>query len=419
VSYHRITRRQFLKSATLLAGALSASGCRLSLSQGLSNDCLREPLNKLKQDSAWQKLWQQAWQDIDPRQLWDCHCHLVGTGDSDSGIEVNPDMLTWMHPLQHSQFNFYLNASCAKQSDVDGNIDRGAVARLLQIAEDFPPGVKMMLLAFDHYYDEAGEKHLEYSAFHVPNRYAQRIAGTDPQRFEWIASVHPYRKDALQELQWCADHGAKGSKWLPGAMGINPASPRCDAFYQALIDHKLTLLSHTGSEHAVETPAGQTYNNPLLLRRPLKHGVLVIAAHCASVGDFVDIDAGEDADEVSGYQLFKRIMQEPEFEKNLYGGISATVLINHDVEVLADLIRDKSLHQRLVYGSDYPLPGIIPLINTSDFVDKNWLSEEQAGLLDQLRPSNALLFDFLLKRLLKVDGHSFPAEVFHSRRAFV
>lgn len=399
-----------------------AGGCRISLRQGVSNDCLREPLaaimHNAKWHEAWQNEWIQAWQDIDPQQLWDCHCHLVGIGDSDSGIEVNPDMRSWLHPILHSQFNFYLNASCAKQSDPDGNVDRGAVTRLVQICQDFPPGMKAMLLAFEHYYDESGEKHPEYSAFHVPNRYAEAIAHAHPQRFEWIASVHPYRKDALQALQWCAEHGAKGIKWLPGAMGINPASPRCDAFYQAMRVHKLTLLSHTGSEHAVETPAGQSYNNPLLLRRPLNHGVRVIAAHCASIGEFVDLDKGEDADEVSGYQLFKRMMQEPAFEKNLYGGISATVLANHDPEVLADLIRDRSMQHRLVYGSDYPLPGIMPLINTSDFVDKNWLNEAQARFLDALRPSNALLYDFLLKRFLSVDGHRFDSQVFHSRRAF-
>jgi hypothetical protein len=35
-----------------------------------------------------------------------------------------------------------------------------------------------------------------------------------------------------------------------------------------------------------------------------------------------------------------------------------------------------------------------------------------------IRPHNALLFDFALKRLREFDGHRFPASVFETRKFF-
>ena len=410
----QVNRRQFLKHSLLLAAGAGLSSCRVSMHEGMRNSCVHESLAEIQQHP----LWQQAWEGIDPTQVWDCHCHLVGIGDSDSGIEVNDAMQSWWHPLQHAQFSFYLNASCASQDDDSTSVDAGVIKRLLLLASDFKPGYKMMLLGFDHYHDDKGEIRPEYSAFYVSNRYAAKVAAMAPSHFEWIASIHPYRKDAIKELDWCVEHGARAVKWLPGAMGINPAASRCDEFYQRLSHHKIPLLSHTGTEYAVETPSGQTYNNPLLLRRPLKLGVRVIAAHCASMGEFIDLDVAADAEEISGYQLFKRMMNEQPYGQNLYGDVSAFVLVNRDQQVIADIIRNKDLHQRLVYGSDYPLPGIMPLINTGKFVDWEWLTEAQALLLEQVRRSNSLLYDFLLKRMLKVDGVQLAPQVFHSRRVF-
>ena len=56
------------------------------------------------------------------------------------------------------------------------------------------------------------------------------------------ASVHPYRKDAVAELERCVAAGAVLLKWLPITQGFNPADPRCFPFYEALAHHKLPLL---------------------------------------------------------------------------------------------------------------------------------------------------------------------------------
>jgi mannonate dehydratase len=62
-------------------------------------------------------------------------------------------------------------------------------------------------------------------------------------------------------------------------MGIDPSSPRCDAFYEAMARLNIPLLSHAGGEVALPSHVTQDVNNPLWLRRALDHGVRVIVAH--------------------------------------------------------------------------------------------------------------------------------------------
>jgi len=159
------------------------------------------------------------------------------------------------------------------------------VARLTALQQTRPAGSKLMLLAMDYFHDESGNRVPGRTVFHVPNDYAAEIAARNAARFEWIASIHPYRKDCVEALEWAARHGARAIKWLPSIMGIDPASPRCVRFYDALVRLDMPLMSHGGYEHPLlDSGALQEFNNPLALRRPLERGVRVIVAHCASTG---------------------------------------------------------------------------------------------------------------------------------------
>ena len=82
------------------------------------------------------------------------------------------------------------------------------------------------------------------------------------------------------------------------------------------------------------------------------------------------------------------------------------------------LIARRDWQARLVNGSDYPLPGVMPLISIRHFARRGWLAEEDAETLAVLRRHNPLLFDFALKRRLQVDGRSFGPAVFETRRVF-
>lgn len=399
-------RRQLLLCATLPG----LSACRGQFGTRLLNPCR----DGLPDELLQHELAKEALKGLDPALNWDGHVHLIGTGDSDSGIWLNPHMRQAWHPKQHLQFKFYLNASCSASDDVD----RSFLKRLLQLQGELPAGTKLMLLAFDYCYNEKGERQLQQSAFHTPNNYAAKIAAQHPDEIEWIASIHPYRKDSVEALYQAAKSGARAVKWLPPAMGINPGSALCDPFYRAMRDSGLPLLVHAGEEKAVHGANRQDYGNPLLLRRALSRGVRVIIAHCASLGRSLDIDAGKSANKLENFDLFTRLMLENEHKGLLFGEISAMTQVNRLGKPLDTILQRQDWHERLINASDYPLPAVIPLFSLGKLVKGNYINKEQAVFLAEVREYNAILFDLLLKRMLRSGDMRLQDIVFASRRVF-
>jgi mannonate dehydratase len=351
-----------------------------------------------------------ALEDINTTQVWDSHVHLIGLGDSPSGIWVNPRSSSWLHPWLHTQFLFYLNASCPLPNRF---IDEGYVTRLHNLR--WGRGVRLVLLAFDYAHNEKGERLPEQSAFYTPNDYAARIHQQWPDTFEWLASIHPYRPDCVEALEQAFANGARGVKWLPPAMGINPASPQCQRFYEAMVRLEMPLLCHGGQEHAVSGMNIEAYSNPLALRYPLEQGVKVVIAHCATVGNSLDTDRGENGPLVRNFDLFTRLLAEPRYENLLFADISALPQIHRIGPDLDLLLTHEEWHSRLLYGSDYPLPGVLPVVSLKLLTEKQYITAEQAEVLAQVRQYNSLFFDFILARLLQVGGKRFSKEVFHTR----
>jgi mannonate dehydratase len=150
----------------------------------------------------------------------------------------------------------------------------------------------------------------------------------------------------------------------------------------------------------------------------LDQGVRVIVAHCASLGENIDIDQGAEGPPLEGFDLFQRLMNEPRYQGRLFGEISAVTQANRNESILGALIRHVEWHPRLINGSDYPLPGVVPLVSLRRFVAQDFLTDAQAQVLSEIRQYNALLFDFVLKRSLTSGGQRFTPLVFESRRVF-
>jgi len=404
-------RRRLLLGGLALGG-LTLSGVVAQRSGSLFNSCqaLLPPTPAVDELIRW------AWEGVDARQFLDCHVHLVGTGDSGSGIEVNPQMESLFHPLQYAQRLFYLNAGCVH--DAPGRVDDSYVERMQNLVDGLRPGARLLLFAFDRFHDVDGRASRQRSSFYTPNAYAQAVAARHPQYFAWAASIHPYRNDCVEALAAAVAGGALAVKWLPPAMGIDPSSPLCDRFYAALAAAGLPLISHAGEEKAVHGGDQEAYGNPLLLRRALDHGVRVVAAHCASLGSAVDLDQGENGPQVACFDLFARLMGEARYEKLLFADISALTQRNRSEEILRVLIERSEWHPRLLNGSDYPLPGIVPLISPADFAARGLLPPSAVVVLELVRQHNPLLFDFALKRHLSSRGQRFAPAIFETRAFF-
>ena len=345
---------------------------------------------------------QAAWEGIDPAKVWDSHVHLVGTGDSGSGVVVNPSMQSLLNPGLYARRLFFMNAGCVGDA---GRVDRSYVERMRELVGGMRDGVKLLLLAFERAHDDAGRPDLARSAFWVPDAYARDTARAYPQAFEWAASIHPYAGDALERLSLAKRDGARAVKWLPAAMNIDPASPRCQRFYERLAELGLPLISHAGQERAVLGREAQEFGRPSRLRRALEAGARVVVAHCASI---------EDAD----FAEFAALMGERRYEKNLFADISAITQLNRAGPALVRVIEEEGWHARLLNGSDYPLPGVMPLFSVSALAAMGLVPESAVEVLKEIRAYNALLFDFVLKRTLRASGRRFSPRVFETRAFF-
>jgi predicted TIM-barrel fold metal-dependent hydrolase len=353
---------------------------------------------------------------LDATALWDVHAHLLGNGDSGSGCMLNPSLVKGFNLLERGRHRAILNAAC-----VPGNaasVDRAYVARLRSLAEAFPAGARWLLFAFDHTHGEDGRERPEQSTFFVPNSYAAATAQAHGERFGWVASIHPYGERALERLDAVIAQGALAIKWLPSAMNIDLRDKRVGPFYDRLATTKLPLIIHAGEEKAVPGAGRDDLGNPLLLRAPLERGVRVIAAHAASLGHALDLDQTRPRKK-SCFELFTRLMEERAHADLLLADVSAVFQANRDAAVWRVLLSRRDWHARLLHGSDYPLPGLMPLHRSLKWMKAGLIDEAGARRVDELRAYNPLLADLVVKRVLRYAGAGFGPEVFDTRRHFV
>ncbi len=351
--------------------------------------------------------------DVDPDRRFDAHVHAVGIGTDGSGCFVNPRMLSWRHPLDRGRFVVYAHSAGIESL---AGADAQYVERLRTWIEASPSPGKYALFAFAQFHDEDGVVDPDRSEFHTPNDYVLELAEAYPERFEPVASIHPYAPDAVRELERVAARGVRIVKWLPSAMGIDPASPKCDAFYAKLAELDVTILTHGGEEQAVQLDELQRLGNPLRLRRALDAGVRVVVAHCASLGSDEDLDDPA-RPQVRSFELFLRMMAEERYAGLLFGEISAVTQVNRYAGVLDVLLEREDLHGRLLNGSDWPLPAINVLFSTRALVRDGFLTADERTALNEIYRANPLLFDFALKRTVRhpSTGARFPAEIFERR----
>jgi uncharacterized protein len=305
-------------------------------------------------------LVKKSFEDVDAARLLDYHTHVAGVGTDGTSNFVNAKMRTWRHPLHRLKFEVYLSAAGVEEEEA---ADEQFASRLAELIRHAWHRGRHRLLAFDKNYFSDGTANLEKTEFYVPNEYVFSLAERHADIFEPVISVNPYRSDACAELERWAARGARCVKWLPNAMGIDPSDERCDPFYRKMKQLGLALLSHGGEERAVEAEEDQRFGNPLLLRRPLEHGVKTVVAHCAGLGTSVDLEdpAREHA---SNFRLFMRLMEDRRYDGLVFGDISAMTQYNRIGEPLSTVLAREDLHARLVNGSDYPLPAVNALIRT-------------------------------------------------------
>jgi uncharacterized protein len=400
----------------LLLGCCAAMGAGLftGLVPGAAQAALRNPcLGALPPELARHDLVLAALEGLDATKLIDTHAHLLGTGDAGSGCTIHPSLHQWWHPLEVLRRKGILNAACVDE-DVP-SIDRAYVDRLVRLAAEFPAGARWWLFAFDRAHTDAGQADPAHSTFYVPDAYAARIAREHAARFDWVASIHPYRADALVALDAALAAGAQAVKWLPGSMNIDLRDARSLRFAQRLASSGKPLIVHCGEEKAVPGAGRHELGNPLHVRALLATGATVVMAHCGSLGKADDEDQ-RSAPAVPAFDLFARVMdQSLKDGTRLLGDTSAVFQRNRADSIWRTLIQRSEWHPRLLHGSDHPLPGVMPLFSLPRLIKAGLLAEADAPILQRVREHNPLLFDLLLKRRLRSGSATLATGVFEAR----
>lgn len=356
------------------------------------------------------RLVDESFRDIPPGAARDYHTHLLTLDTSATGGYVNVEKLTWRRPIARLQTAIYMSAAGIEDLD---RADAQYLERLMGLIRSTPNHGKHFLLAFDQHYRPDGTVDRERSEFYVPNDYVWEVCQKHPDLFIPVISVHPYRPDALEELDRWGRRGVKLIKWLPNAQGIDASDPRLDPYYAKVREYDMTILTHVGEEQAVKAEEFQRLGNPLLFRRPLDQGTRIIMAHGASLGTDEDLDH-LGTGRLPSYQLVLRLLKEPRYDGLLYVDISAITQVNRAPAPLLAFLRDETLHRRLVNGSDYPIPAVNILIQLHQLESAGLIAQEDVAPLREIYRANPLLFDFVLKRRLRDPrtGRGFPASVF-------
>jgi predicted TIM-barrel fold metal-dependent hydrolase len=306
----------------------------------------------------------------------DIHCHIAGIGAGESGCFVSPAL------RENWRYRVYLRSFGVTEAELTREGDALVVRRLSETLARSRLVSKAVVLAMDCVVGADGEPEPGQTEMYIPNAFAAFEARRYPNLL-FGASVNPYRRDALEQLDKAVADGAVLIKWLPAIQLIDPADKRLGPFYRRLAEIGLPLLTHTGEEHSF-TRAKNELGDPDRLRLPLTEGVTVIAAHAASNG----WNEGE--------RNFNRFLRLAASYHNLYADISALTQHNRPGQ-LERLLRHRGLYDRLLYGTD------APLINNA--ITSPWFHAFRLGphnLMKILAEKNPWDRDVALKRALGV-----------------
>ncbi len=299
---------------------------------------------------------------------------MVGHGKFGSGCTLNYDS-----PIRKLQARIIVNQMGLPLSVLEDNLEEIYVAQLLKHLTNSSV-THLALLANEHPYNEIGERLPSSRGMYVPNELVLTLGERYPQLLPAV-SIHPARKDALEELERCLDRGAALLKLLPNVQNVNCSLSAYAPFWKRMASAGLPLLAHTGGELALPE-ANKTYRDPKLLRLPLECGVTVIAAHGGTNSHYFDRDYTQD---------FLQMLQQ---YTNLYGDISGLmtpIRSRHFKHFLPQHVQ-----ARLVHGSDVPIP-IQPLW----LFLRGYLSIDDYLTLRKLK--NPLERDIAAKRLMGFD----------------
>ena len=271
----------------------------------------------------------------------DVHAHLAGVGTGESGC--------WLSPRTRSRPTFRLlrRLNGVSRKQLAESFDQDWAARLAGAVRESELD-RAVALGFDGVYDAQGELVEADSQLIVPPAWVFEACRRHPELLPG-PSINPFRRDAMERLEECAEGGAVLLKWLPIVQGIDPADPRIRPFYRRVAELGIPILIHAGGGEMTFREVAPEFGGVERLRAPLEQGVTVICAH-------------------SGVPVwFSRGPNQLPLVRQLLARYPNLWLDNSGMAnpsrfpYLARLARDPLFQSRTLYGSDFPVPAM-PLL---------------------------------------------------------
>ena len=279
--------------------------------------------------------------DLASLPVIDVHTHLAGLGHGGTGCYVTPQKfnspmfraMRWMLGIYSAHKSGRLDQSYLELLDNE-ILSASANGALDAVA----------IYAHDRIYTESGDIQSSGQELYVPNDYVFTCAERESMRGRYLpaVSVHPYRRDALDETARWIERGAVALKWLPNSQCMDPRDRRCNPIFDLLALKKVPLIAHTGGEHTVRVVRPEL-GNPEVLRPALERGVTVTMAHSGTRSGMFDRHWLK--------QFYALVRQYP----NCWGDTAAFCTPGR-TRWIPMMLRDPDIVQKLIHGSDYPVP---------------------------------------------------------------
>jgi|SRR5579862_588017 len=269
------------------------------------------------------------------------HTHLAGLGHGGTGCFISEKKFhSLLYKLMRKKLGIF-------DAHLQERLDQAYLERLekdARAAIDRRALSACVVFAHDRIYDGSGEVRAKGQELFVPNEYTFAVCEREDLRglFLPAMSVHPYRKDALDECAKWIERGAAALKWLPNSQGMDPCDSRCEKVFDLLAARRVPLIAHTGGEHTV-TVIRPELGDPATLRAALERGVTVIMAHCGTQSGLFD------------HNWMPAFCELARKYPNCYGDTSAFNTPGR-ARWIDHFLREEGVVEKLVHGSDYPVP---------------------------------------------------------------
>jgi len=212
---------------------------------------------------------------------------------------------------------------------------------------------KAVIFGVDARVDESGNELHRDTTVCASNEDVLNLYRRAPDVIIPFISVNPLRPDAIDLVERYAELGFKGVKFLQNYWNVDTGGKRFKPFFKKLYELKLPLIVHIGSESSVESH--KACESIEMLEGPLDEGVTTIAAHMAleySPKSILKDLSKNPANFNSGYHKLLEMLKSCE---NLYADVSA-ILTPVRAKALPHLSRQKEIHEKLLFGTDFPVP---------------------------------------------------------------